>query len=98
MKTCTQVSSGTTFREVGCGLIGAGAALFTSGNKKLAVAFVASGVALCWKGGTRPASKAIEQRPHKSRSREGGKGQKIEGKGEAAHQKGKKVELARPRR
>ena len=64
---------GLSMREVGCGLVGAGAALLTSGNRKLAVALVASGVALCWKGGTRPASKAIEQRPHKSSSKEGGK-------------------------
>ena len=49
---------------------------------------MASGVALCWKeGGKRPASKAIEQRPHKSPENEGGKGQKILGKGGAAHLK-----------
>ena len=78
---------GLSMREVGCGLVGAGAALLTSGNRKLAVALVASGVALCWKGGTRPASKAIEQRPHKSPSKEGGKGLNKEGKGGAAHLK-----------
>ena len=78
---------GLSMREVGCGLVGAGAALLTTGNRKLAVALVASGVALCWKGGTRPASKAIEQRPHKSPSKEGGKGQNKEGKGGAAHLK-----------
>ena len=78
---------GLSMREVGCGLVGAGAALPTTGNRKLAVALVASGVALCWKGGTRPASKAMEQRPHKSPSKEGGKGQNKEGKGGAAHLK-----------
>ena len=78
---------GLSTREVGCGLVGAGAALLTTGNRKLAVGLVATEVALCWKGGTRPASKAIGQRPHKSPSKEGGKGQNKEGKGGAAHLK-----------
>ena len=39
------------------------------------------------RGGKRPASKAIEQRLHKSPENEGGKGQKSLGKGGAAHLK-----------
>ena len=62
-------------------------AFLTTGNKKLASALVASGVALCWKEGKRPASKAIGQRPQKSLENEGGKGQYQEGKGGAAHLK-----------
>ena len=73
-------------KEVGCGLVGAGAAFLTTGNKKLALALVASGVALCWKGGKRPASKATEQRPQKSHQKIGGKDQPTTD-GEAAHQK-----------
>ena len=88
VKTCTQESSGTSLRDLGCGLLGAGSALLATGNKRLALALVASGVALCWKeGGKRPATKAIEQRPQKSPENEGGKGQKKLGKGGAAHLK-----------
>ena len=88
VKTCSQENSSTSLRDLGCGLLGAGSALLATGNKRLALALVASGVALCWKeGGKRPASKAIEQRPHKSPENEGGKGQKILGKGGAAHLK-----------
>ena len=88
VKTCYQVDSSTSLRDLGCGLLGAGSALLATGNKKLALALVASGVALCWKeGGKRPASKAIEQRPHKSPENEGGKGQTMLGKGGAAHLK-----------
>ena len=88
VKTCSQVDSSTSLRDLGCGLLGAGSALLATGNKKLALALVASGVALCWKeGGKRPASKAIEQRPHKSPENEGGKGQTMLGKGGAAHLK-----------
>ena len=81
------VQTGLSLKEVGCGLVGAGAARVTTGNRKLAMALVASGVALYVNGGKRPASKAIEQRPHKSPENEGGKGQKQEGKGGAAHLK-----------
>ena len=88
VKTCSQENSSTSLRDLGCGLLGAGSALLATGNKRLALALVASGVALCWKEvGKRPASKAIEQRPHKSPENEGGKGQKILGKGGAAHLK-----------
>ena len=87
IKTCTQESSGVSMRDLGCGLVGAGAAFLASGNKKLAIALVASGVALCWKGGKRPASKAIEPRLHKSPEKIGREGQKEFGKGEAAHLK-----------
>ena len=88
VKTCSHENSSTSLRDLGCGLLGAGSALLATGNKRLALALVASGVALCWKeGGKRPASKAIEQRPHKSPENEGGKGQKILGKGGAAHLK-----------
>ena len=88
VKTCSQVDSSTSLRDLGCGLLGAGSALLATGNKKLALALVASGVTLCWKeGGKRPASKAIEQRPHKSPENEGGKGQIMLGKGGAAHLK-----------
>ena len=81
------VRTGLSLKEVGCGLVGAGAALVTTGNRKLAMALVASGVALYMNGGKRPASKAIEQRPQKSPENEGGKGQKQKGKGGAAHLK-----------
>ena len=88
VRTCSQVDSSTSLRDLGCGLLGAGSALLATGNKKLALALVASGVALCWKeGGKRPASKAIEQRPHKSPENEGGKGQNMLGNGGAAHLK-----------
>ena len=64
LRKCAQESSGASLRDLGCGLLGAGSALLATGNKKLALALVASGVALCWKeGGKRPASKAIEQNP-----------------------------------
>ena len=86
VKTCSQVNSSTSLRDLGCGLKGAGSALLATGNKRLALALVASGVALCWKeGGKRPATEAIEQRPQKSPENEGGKGQKKLGKGGAAH-------------
>ena len=86
VKTCSQVNSSTSLRDLGCGLLGAGSALLATGNKRLALALVASGVALCWKeGGKRPATEAIEQRPQKSPENEGGKGQKKSGKGGAAH-------------
>ena len=96
-------SSGLTMKAVGCGLVGAGAALLTSGNRKLAMALVASGVALCWKGGKRPASKAIEQRPHKNPTKLGGKGQVGSENGGAAHQKddgraGTTEEVSNPRK
>ena len=88
IKTCTQERSGTSLRDLGCGLVGAGSALLMTGHKKLALVLVASGAALYWsKEGKRPASKAIEQRPQKSPENEGGKGQKNLGKGGAAHLK-----------
>lgn len=88
IKTCTKESSGMAMRDLGCGLLGAGSALLVTGNKKLALALVASGAPLCWnEEGKRPVSKAIEQRPHKSPENEGGKGQKIVGKGGTAHLK-----------
>ena len=105
VKTCSQVNSSTSLRDLGCGLLGAGSALLATGNKRLALALVASGVALCWKeGGIRPATKAIEQRPQKSPEDEGGKGQKKLGKGGAAHLEDEdragtiKKEVSKPRK
>ena len=105
VKTCSQVNSSTSLRDLGCGLLGAGSALLATGNKRLALALVASGVALCWKeGGIRPATKAIEQRPQKSPENEGGKGQKNLRKGGAAHLEDEdragtiKKEVSKPRK